>query len=218
MNSKMGAALALIGVLFLVAGRADAIAAHYTDGTTFDGTTNFGPPPLAPSFSTPCADAVVDPSSLVFVTLHFVYGTTMPPSIVPVHDDTSDVVNYVGSAPGTFIVDVSSFVAGKAGFLAYTWNIGTGVTAWVPFFCTPPQSTTTTSVVVSGTTVQPPSTTASTIAAAGSTTTPATTETISPAGAQLPFTGGYTGPLACAAVVLVAAGALLARRKSGQRE
>jgi hypothetical protein len=224
MMSKLGAALAVAGALLLPAGTAFATPPHYTDGTTFDGQTNFGPPPLAPAFSTSCGIAIVDPASFVFVTLHFVYGTTAPTAgAVPVHDDAALVVNYVGSAPGTFDVDVTSFVAGQQGFLAYTWNIGTGVTAWVPFSCTPP--TTSTSIATEGSTTIEPTTT--TVGPTGSTVEPPTsTSTIVNEGStepgatstgELPFTGGDNGPLAIAAAVLIAAGTLFATRNSVKR-
>jgi hypothetical protein len=206
----------------LLAEPAHATPPHYTDGTTFDGQTNFGPPPLAPAFSTPCGVAIVDPASFVFVTLHFVYGTTAPtPGAVPVHDDASDVVNYVGSVPGTFTVDVTSFVAGQQGFLAYTWNIGTGVTAWLSFDCTtPPSSTTTTSVQTEGSTTLEPTTTTTTVGPNGSTVEPPTSSsTIAGAtsSGQLPFTGGDNGPLAIIAAVLIATGTLFATRNAVKR-
>jgi hypothetical protein len=141
---KLSVAILLASALCVMGAgpAAQATAPHYTDGTQCDGGSfcalPSNPPPLSPAFSTPCGIAIVDPSSFVFVTLHFVYGTTPPPAgVVPVTDDASDVVNYVGNAPGTFLVDVSSFVAGRVGFMAYTWNIGKGVTAWVPFDCSP---------------------------------------------------------------------------------
>jgi len=220
MRRKLCAVLAIGSGLVLVAGRAGALPAFYTDGTTFGGDVNNGPPPLDPAFETPCAEAIVDPpATYVFVTLHFVYGTTMPAATVPVHEDAADVVNYHGSAPGTFLVDVSSFVDGKAGFVAYTWNIGTGVTAWVPFDCTTPASSstttepsTTTSLVIEGSTVSSSTSTSTststtststpTVTAAGSTSTPTTSVVVPTGTEQLPFTGSATGPLAFAAVVL----------------
>jgi hypothetical protein len=215
MKSRVGALLAIVGVVLLMAGTANAVPAHYTDGSTFQGETNFGPPPLPPAFSTACETAIVDPPTFVFVTLHFVYGTTAPTAgAVPVHDDAADVVPYVGGAPGTFLVDVSAFVAGKVGFLAYTWNIGTGVTTWLPFDCTPPASSTTTSIANEGTTVQ--SSTTTSIAPLGSTSTsfdPSTTSiATSPTGEQLPFTGGDTEPLVFVAVLLLATGGVMVAR------
>jgi hypothetical protein len=221
MMTKLGSALAVIGALLLLAAPAQATQPHYTDGTTFDGQTNFGPPPLSPAFSTSCAVAIVDPASFVFVTLHFVYGTTAPtPGAVPVHDDASDVVNYVGSVPGTFTVDITSFVAGQQGFLAYTWNIGTGVTAWVSFNCTTPPSSTTTSIATEGSTTIEPTTT-TTVGPAGSTVAPPTSSStiagVTSTG-ELPFTGGGdNGPLAIFAAVLIATGTLFATRNSVKR-
>ncbi len=131
------------------------------------------------------------------------------------------VVNYKASVPGTFLVDVSSFVAGKQGYLAYTWNIGTGVTTWVPFDCTASSTTTSTATepasVASTTTVKA---TTTTLGPTGSTVTtdPGSTSTTVAAGTQeLPFTGGNTGPLVAIAVAMVASGALLISRKSRTR-
>jgi hypothetical protein len=126
---------------------------QYTDGTQCSGSfCPGGPPPTNPVFlrGSRCKTDVVDPPTLTFVTEHFVYGTTPPPAgAVPVTDDASAVYPYVRFAPGLMKINVEAFVAGKQGFRAATWNIGQGVTAWVPFDCrghkaTPTTTTTTT--------------------------------------------------------------------------
>ncbi len=215
MKSRVGALLAIVGVVLLMAGTANAVPAHYTDGSTFDGNTNFGPPAAAARVLDRLRNGDRRPA---------VIRVRHPPlrlrhdradtGAVPVHDDAADVVPYVGGAPGTFLVDVHSFVAGKVGFLAYTWNIGTGVTTWLPFDCTPPASSTTTSIASEGTTVQ--SSTTTSIAPLGSTSTsfdPSTTSiATSPTGEQLPFTGGDTEPMVFVAVLLLATGGVMVAR------
>ena len=222
-RSKLGAAVVLVGVVAFWAADGHAIPAHYTDGTTFASKTNFGPPPMNPHFSADgnCTTDVIDPPTYVFITEHFVYGASSPPAgVVPVHDDASLVVPYTGGAPGTFTVNIAAEVHGKKGFRADTWNIGTGVTAWVPFNCTDPSedTTTTTALEAAGSTTIPPTAmTSSTIDGAGSTTTPPTKVPVSSATGRLPFTGGYTGTLMFAAAAIIAAGALLTSRKSRRR-
>jgi hypothetical protein len=165
---------AAAGMLTLLAttGAAGAVAPHYTDGTQCQGPfCPGGPPPTNPVFADgqQCKTDVIDPPTSTFVTEHFVYSTTPPAAgVVPVADDASAVFAYVGTAPGLFTVDIETYVAGKQGFRADTWNIGKGVTAWVPFNCTPPPtSTTTTTTTVASTTTT-------------TTTVPETTTTISP--------------------------------------
>jgi len=142
--------ISLSVVVFAVAAIAVATATsgaavndpHYTNGTFCEGPFCGGPnpPPANPYFAEgqECKIDVIDPPSFVYVTEHFVYGTTAPVAgVVPVTDDASAVFPYHGVAPGTFTVDIESYVAGRQGFRADTWNIGTGVTAWVPFDCRP---------------------------------------------------------------------------------
>src|SRR5690349_1965576 len=90
-----GAAAVLLGVTLLSTPAAYAVSPHYTDGTTFAGTTNYGPPPMSPHFVADgnCTTDVIDPPTYTFITEHFVYGTTPPAAgVVPVHDDASVVV------------------------------------------------------------------------------------------------------------------------------
>ncbi len=214
--SKLGAVLLAIAVVVLWAAQGHAVPAHYTDGATFQGKANYGPPIKPPSFKESCRTLYVDPPGYVWVTIHFVYGATPPPSnLTPVHDDASAVVDYPGAAPGTFWVDVSQSVEGKRGWLALTWNLGTGVTAWVPFDCRDPAPSPTT-IAAEGTTVDPSSTTTATAGVPVSSTAPTATATatVVRSTGQLPFTGGYTETLMFTAIGLVAAGALLARRRT----
>jgi hypothetical protein len=207
-------------------GSAYAAEVGYTDGTQCDGPFCPGaPPPVAPVFAEgqSCKIDVVDPVPLVYVTEHFVYGTTPPPAgVVPVTDDASLTFPYHGVAPGLFQIDVTAFVAGKRGFRADTWNIGQGVTAWVPFDCTN-LPTTTTSIGGESSTTSPSRTTAS-VEPLGSTTTPVdplrsptpsveslgSTTTVAGASASgaLPFTGGG-GALVAIAVITLSAGVAL---------
>jgi len=133
-------ALAAIAVATTTAG-AEVDDPHYTDGTFCQGPfCPGGPPPIDPVFADgqACKIDVIDPPSFVYVTEHFVYGTTAPAGgVVPVVSDASAVFPYHGVAPGLFSVDIESYVAGRQGFRALTWNIGVGVTKWVPFDCRP---------------------------------------------------------------------------------
>lgn len=165
----------LLGASFVASSPAQAAEVGYTDGTQCQGTFCPGVPPPTDPFFVPgeeCKTDAIDPPSFVYVTEHFVYGTTPPPAgVVPVVADAHAVFPYHGVAPTLFPVDVEAFVAGKQGFRADTWNIGMGVTNWVPFDCTVPETTTTT------TTVAPTTTTSTTIEAATTTTAEPTTTT-----------------------------------------
>ena len=186
-------------------GPAHAVDAHYTDGTQCDG----GPFCSFPSFPPPtdpvwaegqeCHIDIVDPPTFTFMTEHVVYGTTPPPAgVVPVVDDASITFPYEGVAPALFPIDVTSIVAGHRGFRADTWNIGKGVTAWVPFDCTGSTTSTTSTTSTSSTTspsststtttVEPAttSTTNTTVASAGSTVS--TTTTLASAGSTVSTT------------------------------
>ncbi len=241
MKLKLCAVLAVVGVLLLAAGSADALPAHYSDGTTFQGAINFGPPPVAPRWEEECKILVVDPTVYTWVTQHFDFnddGTEDAYLVLPfVRDPATNELN----------VDVSSIVDGHAGVTWTTWNIGTGQGTKVPFDCTTPATTTTSTTVAPTTSTTEPATT-TTISGEGSTTTePATTTTISGEGSTvpgqsttttvaasgsttptsedgsttasttLPFTGGNTGVLSFGAVVLLASGGLLATRKRRKR-
>jgi hypothetical protein len=63
--SRLGAALVLVGVFVLWAADGHALSAHYTDGTTFAGKSNYGPPPMSPDFADGgnCTTDVIDPPS-----------------------------------------------------------------------------------------------------------------------------------------------------------
>jgi len=219
-----------------VGGSAHAAEVGYTDGTQCQGPfCPGGPPPLDPVWAKgqECKIDIIDPLSFVYVTEHFVYGTTPPPAgVVPVVADASAVFRYQGVAPGQFAVDISTLVAGKQGFRADTWNIGTGVTAWVPFDCaiaettTSSSSTTTTSIGGETSTTSSSSTTTS-IEPLGSTTTSieplSSTTTVAGASASsgsLPITGGGRGIIAAALVTLGAGVALVVgtkRRRTSPR-
>ena len=164
---------------------------------------------------------IIDPPSFVYVTEHFVYATTPPPAgVVPVVADTSAVFPYHGEAPGQFAVDVEAYVVGKRGFRGDTWNIGLGVTGWVPFDCradtrTTVEPTTSTSASIAGATtttaaskttpignlgtttasIDDPTTTS--IENLGTTTTDASVST-----GSLPFTGGGSGLVPVALITL----------------
>jgi len=129
---------------------------QYTDGTQCSGSfCPGGPPPTNPVFlrGSKCKTDVIDPPTLAFVTEHFVYSTTPPAAgAVPVTDDASAVYPYVHSAPGLLKINIEAFVAGKQGFRAATWNIGQGVTAWVPFDCRSHKATRTTTTTTTTTT------------------------------------------------------------------
>jgi len=226
-------------------GTAHAVDPHYTDGTQcsglFCGATS-NPPPTNPVWQDgeECHIDIVDPPSFVFMTEHFVYGTVEPTAgVVPVQDDASFTFPYHGVAPAEFPIDVTAFVAGKRGWRSDTWNIGKGVTAWVPFDCTgdttsttsststtTSTSTTSTTIASEGSTV-PSSTT--TIASEGSTvpqtstsvalegsTVPASSTTVASSGSTLPFTGSGSWPLAGFGVasVLAGVGGVATRRRA----
>ena len=216
LKPKLGAAVVLLGGALLWAAAAYAVPAHYTDGTTFGGKTNFGEPPMNPHFVVGgnCRTDVIDPPSFAFITEHFVYGTTPPPAgVVPVHDDRSIVVPYRSGAPGTVTVNISAEVQGNQGFWADTWNLGTGVTAWVPFDCRDPASSTATTVASQERSVAPSSAMTAPMASSGSTTTNAPAQlAVAAANGQLPFTGGDTQTLLLAAVALIAVGGHLVSR------
>jgi hypothetical protein len=227
-------------------GSAHAVDPQYTDGTQCSGAfcgVASNPPPTDPVWADGqvCHVDIVDPPTFVFMTEHFVYGTVEPPAgVVPVHDDASVTFPYHGVAPAEFPIDVTAFVAGKRGWRSDTWNIGKGVTAWVPFDCTgdttsttaststtTSTSTTSTTIASEGSTV-PSSTT--TIASEGSTvqqtstsvalegsTVPSTNTTVSPSTTTgtLPFTGSGAWPLAGLGVasLLAGAGGIATRRR-----
>jgi hypothetical protein len=252
---RLGMLLACVGILVVPLGVAvgvspPAYAAEvgYTDGTQCMGTLCPGvPPPTDPVFAQgeECKTDIIDPAGFVFVTEHFVYGTTPPPAgVVPVVADAHGVFPYHGVAPALFPIDIEAFVAGKQGFRADTWNIGMGVTAWVPFDCRPPVTTTT-----STTTVAPTTTTSSTISGETSTTSSSTTTSIGNLGStttsveplgsttsignlgsssttvaaaspsSLPFTGGGSGMIPIALTTLGAGVALVfgAKRRRALR-
>lgn len=211
--------VAFLAIICIASGTAHASPGdpHYTDGTTCQGPLcPGGPPPLAPAWAgEPChSNLVVDPPSFVWITEH---ASTAYPTDGTEFDDR--VVNYHGSAPGTFQVD-GTWLAGRKGFLALTWNIGLGESAPLAFDCTtPPSSSTTSSTSTTSTTA--PATTSTTAPPASSSTTiqigtPITAKTPPPAPASLPFTGGDTAPLAFAGVACCTLGAILTRRGGGR--
>lgn len=126
---------------------------HYTNGTTFQGKLDYGAPPVDPvptDPAHPCMDWNIDPNNPVWVTAHVKYGHNAPVAgAVPVHDDAHLVVQYTGTIGSTFQVDLSSLLKDHEGYVALTWNIGTGVTSWVRFDCREQEATTTTSTVLS---------------------------------------------------------------------
>jgi hypothetical protein len=89
-------------------GTAHAADPHYTDGTQCQGpfcSLPSNPPPTNPVWEVghECHIDIVDPPSFVFMTEHFVYGTTPPPAgVVPVTDDASFTFPYHGVAPAEF--------------------------------------------------------------------------------------------------------------------
>src|SRR4051794_36369977 len=96
---------ALVLVIAYGAGTAYAAVPFYSDGSTFSGQINYGPPPTDPFFAQgeDCQTDIVDPSGFVYMTEHFVYGTTPPPAgVVPVTDDASLTFPYHGVAPAEF--------------------------------------------------------------------------------------------------------------------
>jgi hypothetical protein len=104
--------------------------AHYTDGTTCEGPLcPGGPPPLPARWAgTPChSDLLIDPTSLVFVTLHATTDGT---------EFGAEVVPYTRTVPGEVHAS-SAFIIGHAGELTLTWNIGLGVSAPLAFDCEP---------------------------------------------------------------------------------
>lgn len=213
----MKTALVALALLFLIvlgigARAAWAVPAHYTDGTTFEGPTNYGPPPLAPRWAgTPCeSNLIIDPPSFVWITEHA--GTSYPTDGT---EFASQVVNYHGVAPGTFQVP-GAWLEGHRGQLALTWNIGTGESQPLTFDCIPAPSTTSTSSSTTTSTAPPAPSTTSTSPSTPS--TPSTSIRIStPTAAQLPFTGSSTGPLlAIGAIVLSAGAALIGGSRHGR--
>jgi hypothetical protein len=196
----VGGLVVAFGITLDVSQRAYAEADGYSDGTQCQGTLCPGvPPPVDPVWSPgqACKIDIIDPPSFVYVTEHFVYGTTPPSAgVVPVVADASAVFLYPGVAPALFPVDVEAYVAGKQGFRALTWNIGIGVTGWVPFDCrtAEPTSTTTTTTTVAPTTttttttVAPTTTTTTTTTVAPTTTT---TTTIRPPTEETSFANAY---------------------------
>jgi hypothetical protein len=240
---------AFVVALGVISGPAQAADPHYTDGSQCQGpycppAVPNNPPPTNPVFAPgqECKIDIVDPPAvdLVYMTEHFVYGTTPPPAgVVPVTDDASMTFPYHGVAPAEFPIDVTAFVAGKQGFRSDTWNIGAGVTLWVPFDCTNPPTTTTssstttsstststTTTSIGGETSTTSSTTTTSIGPAGSTTTSveplgSTTTSLEPSGetsttaaaasssGSLPFTGGGGAAIPIALITLGAGVALV---------
>jgi LPXTG-motif cell wall-anchored protein len=216
MKRILFAAAVAVGV-FAVCTPAHATDTHWTDGTQCAGQLCPGaPPPTAPVFAQghDCQLDVIDPPSFVYVTEHFTYGNTPPAvGVVPVVDDASAVFPYVGNAPGLFTVDIEQYVAGKQGWRADTWNIGKGVTAWVPFDCT----TTTTSepqcLIPEGCTT---TTTLADANASTSTTfdigTAITATSVPPSSpVELPRTGSSLWPLTLVGAFAIGAGLMLVR-------
>ncbi len=170
---------------------------HWTDGAgPIDGSTDYGPPPLAAAWKPgeECHIALVDPPNPVFVTIHDSNGG-------------SSVVQYVGATPGTFPADVTELVQGHDGVLTLTWNIGTGVSEPFVYHCAPEPTTTTTVA---------PATSTTTVAPVASTTTsfaiePTTTATVATVGVppHLPDTGFGNADLGIGAFGALGVGALL---------
>ena len=101
--------LLFVGALALplgVSAPAHAADLGYTDGTQCQGPFCPGsPPPTDPVWAPgqECKIDIVDPPSFVYVTEHFVYGTTPPPAgVVPVVADVSATFPYHGEAPAFF--------------------------------------------------------------------------------------------------------------------
>ncbi len=171
---------------------------HWTDGAgPIDGNTDYGPPPLAAVWKPgeECHVALVDPPNPVFVTIHDSNGG-------------SGVVQYVGSAPGTFPADVTDLVQGHDGVLTLTWNIGTGVSEPFVYHCAPPATTTTTVAPETTTTSVAPATTTS--FDPGTPTSVASPTTVATVGVadHLPDTGFGNAELGIGAFGALGVGAL----------
>lgn len=218
-------AAVIFTVAVLCAGTATAAELGYSDGSTCAGPLcPGGPPPVAPSWQSgnECKVDLIDPVSYVYVTEHFVYGTTPPlAGVVPVAADAHAVYPYSATPPHLDPVNVEVFVAGKRGFRADTWNIGEGVTAWVPFDCRDPEPTTTTTSTTEAptttTTTGSPKTTTTTQETGTGISSPTTLPTARTA-ASLPNTGSSTGPAIVGLLTLGTGTALVVgarkRRKS----
>lgn len=158
--------------------------AHYSDGTTFQGSVNYGPPPIAPHWDSECHELIIDPIHYVWVTEHFKFSDGTEGHIV-LPFDRDPVTHEVK-------VDITDIVKGKAGETWTTWNIGTGKTTSLSFDCVVHEPTTTTTeeaTTTTSTTVQKVCC-ASQVSATTSTTQATTAST-------LPFTGSHgTGPTA----------------------
>lgn len=187
--------------------KAYGLEPHYTDGTTFQGSVNYGPPPVIEK-QEECGVWLLDPPTYTYLTVHFIEnGVEFASQVVPYFAQN-------GSIPS----DVSSIVTNHEGTAYLTWNIGTGQSPTIKFNCVPPSTTSTT--ISTTTTLQPTTTsssssTTSTTTGSASVEDPSTTTTVAPfqdAG-QLPKTGSGLGEETALGLSVVGIGSALAFAK-----
>jgi hypothetical protein len=198
-------AAVVVGV-FAVCAPAYATDAHWTDGTTYQGTTDYGPPPVAAQWKTPCDVLLIDPPVFTYVTVHASEGGSEYGSVV---------VPYDAVPPALLEAQVHPLVDGHKGTITLTWNIGTGVSAPFEFDCTPPPTTTTSDPRVCM--IPEGCTTTTTLADSNATSTTfdigtAITATSVPpiAPAELPRTGDTPWPLVILGCGAIACGLMAA--------
>lgn len=126
-------------LLVLLIGSVGAQASTFPNGYTTGSETyetNYGPVPYGPVFIDDTCDIIKfdpeDPPSFVKVTVHV---DTTGDHV----DEGYHVVNYNHEPGLNYDTDsIADLTTGHAGAVALSWNIGSGLTAWVPFDCRPP--------------------------------------------------------------------------------
>jgi hypothetical protein len=233
MNLKrLAAALAISAFALLMTAGVAGATAHppfWTDGSTFSGPTNFGPPPMPAKWQDPCDILLIDPPTFVFITVHATdegHGGPDLDEIVGSEYDSA-VFPYTSHAPGMVAVNVHDLVDGHKGVIILTWNIGTGMSVPMDFDCKPPASTTTTTTSTTTVTsppqcLLPEGCTTTTTAAPVATTVPhagpsttvqlGTAVSTSSGTGSLPMTGGTPWPLATVGACAVGAGTAMVRK------
>lgn len=199
----------VVALLAIFATAANAVPAHWTDGTTYQGQVNYGPPP-APQSDDTCNIWKLDPPNpYVWITVHaFENGV----------EYGSDVFEYI-SGQGWFPADVHDLVTGHDGEAYLTWNIGTGHSETFPFHCVTSTTSSTESSTTSSTTSTTISTASTSFMSSSSTTTPSASGStlgstskpvsLSHISSELPMTGSTPWGMVGVAISMLVSGIIL---------
>lgn len=216
--------LSLIAVFLLSMGTAANAfinpTTHWSDGTTYQGPANYGPPPKPiKSLGDDCNVWGIDPPTYVYVTVHVFEGGV---------EYDSAVYPYEHQAPGYFNANVHALVNGHDGEGYLTWNIGTGHSPTFQFHCSTPTTSSTVSSTTSSTTSTTISSTSTSFISSSSTSStslpttvpnkPTTPLSASPIGTELPMTGNYSWGVIGLGAVLLSLGLILVWRTWEKRK